>query len=157
MIYLEPIGIINTPWTVRENMPIQPTGAEGIKGRITLYNNFTKGLKDLDEFSHIILIYHFDRQTRHNLAVIPFMDTESRGVFATRSPKRPNRLGMSIVRLDKVERNVLFVRDLDIMDNTPLLDIKPFIEDIDNRFNTRQGWAANKEFNSKLSDDRFSE
>lgn len=157
MIYLEPLGIINTPWTTRENMPIQPSGAEGTKGRITLYNNFTKGLKDLEEFSHIYLIYHFDRQTRYDLEVIPFMDTETRGVFATRSPKRPNRLGLSAVRLDRIEKNVLYIRDVDILDNTPVLDIKPFIEDIDNRFNTKKGWTRNKEFESRLSDDRYEE
>lgn len=157
MIYLEPIGIITSPWTTRDNMPIQPLGAEGAKGKITLYNNFIRGLKDLEEFSHITLIYHFDRQKAFDLEVIPFMDTESRGVFATRSPKRPNRLGISTVRLDRIERNVLYIRDVDILDNTPLLDIKPFIEDIDNRLNTRKGWAENKEFKIRLPDDRFIE
>lgn len=155
MIYIEPIGIINTPWTTRENMPIQPNGAEGTKGRITLYRNFMSGLKDLEDFSHIILLYHFDRQRAYDLEVIPFMDTQKRGVFSTRSPKRPNRIGMSIVRLDKIEKNVLFIRDVDMMDNTPLIDIKPFIEEIDNKTGTRQGWAKNKEFESRLSDDRF--
>ena len=107
-------------------MPIQPSGAKGVAGTIEISPDFIEGLKDLDGFSHIILIYHFHLSKEYTLSVKPFMDDKLRGVFATRAPRRPNPIGISVVKLIKVEpRNLLYTENLDIIDGTPLLDIKP--------------------------------
>lgn len=157
MINLKPIGIIRTPFSKPEGMPIQPKGAAGIRGTIELYDEYHAGLKDLDGFSHIILLYHFHRSHGFNLHVMPFMDTEPRGLFATRAPKRPNPIGMSVVQLDKIEYNVLHIQNVDIIDGTPLLDIKPYVQEFDSPQDIRTGWLAHarKTVSSKKSDDRF--
>jgi len=98
-----PIGMIHSPFSKLEGMPIQPTGAAGIKGTVLVFEDFQPGLIDLDGFSHIILLYHLHRSCGFKLHVVPFMDSESRGLFATRAPKRPNSIGISVVRLEKVE------------------------------------------------------
>ena len=108
-------------------MPIQPTGAKGIKGTIEIKDEYVDGLKDLDGFSHIHLIYLLHKVEGYMLEVKPFMDNSTHGVFATRSPKRPNRIGMSVVKLNKVEGNKVCVENVDILDGTPLLDIKPYV------------------------------
>ena len=157
-IVFHPIGTIHTPFQAIKKMPIQPMGAKGVEARIELFEEFTDGLKDLDGFSHIILIYHFHKGDGYNLRVKPFMDTEERGLFATRAPKRPNGIGISIVQLRKIENNILYVEEADILDGTPLLDIKPFFTQFDNRENVKSGWLDQKweEKNRKLkSDERF--
>ena len=157
-ITLNVIGKIKTPWHTLENMPIQPTGAKEIKGIIELAPEYLKGLKDIENFSHIILIYQLHLVTEPQLEVIPFMDTEIKGIFATRSPKRPNKLGISTVEIEKVEGNKIYILGVDMINNSPLLDIKPFFEDFDNRFNTKKGWLSNKTNTNKYhfkSDDRF--
>lgn len=157
-IILNSIGTIKTPWNSIDNMPIQPIGAKGIKGVIELFPEYENGLKSLNEFSHIILIYELHLVTNPELEVIPFMDTEPKGIFATRSPKRPNKLGMSIVEIDKIEGIQIHVKDVDMINDSPLLDIKPFFEDFDNRFNTKKGWLENKTNLNKSgfkSDKRF--
>jgi len=154
---LKPIGIINTPFTEPEGMPIQPKGATGIRGTIELFDEYHEGLKDLDGFSHIILLYHFHRSHGFNLQVVPFMDSELRGLFATRAPRRPNPLGISVVQLDKIENCVLHIQNVDIMDGTPLLDIKPYVPEFDSPQNIRTGWLeqARKTVSGRKSDDRF--
>jgi len=157
-IVLDIIGKIKTPWLSLENMPIQPTGAKGIKGVIELFPEYSDGLKGIEGFSHITLIYQLHLVTDPQLEVIPFMDTETKGVFATRSPKRPNKLGISTVEIEKVEGNKVYILDVDMINDSPLLDIKPFFEDFDNRFNTKKGWLADKTNTNKYhfkSDDRF--
>jgi tRNA-Thr(GGU) m(6)t(6)A37 methyltransferase TsaA len=157
-IVLHSIGKIKTPWKTVYNMPIQPSGAKGIKGVIELLPEYKTGLKLLNEFSHIILIYELHLVEDPQLEVIPFMDTTPKGVFATRSPKRPNKLGISIVEIEKIEENQVYIKDVDMLNDTPLLDIKPFFEDFDNRFNTQKGWLANKSDLNKeaiKSDKRF--
>jgi len=157
-IVLNSIGIIKTPWNTIDNMPIQPIGAKGIKGTIEIFSKYEDGLKSLNVFSHIVLIYEFHMVTNPKLEVIPFMDNESKGIFATRSPKRPNKLGMSIVEIEKIEGNQIHILDVDMINNSPLLDIKPFFEDFDNRFNTKKGWLENKSDLNKSdfkSDKRF--
>ena len=114
MIELKPIGIIQTPFTKTEGMPIQPSGAAGIRGTIDLFDDYHAGLKDLEGFSHIILLYHFHRSQGFNLQVVPFMDSELRGLFATRAPKRPNPIGISVVQLDKIENGVLHIQNVDM-------------------------------------------
>jgi tRNA (adenine37-N6)-methyltransferase len=152
-----PIGIIHSPFTELENMPIQPAGAAGIKGTVEVFDNFEAGLKDLDGFSHIILLYYFHRSRSFNLHIVPFMDSEPRGLFATRAPNRPNPIGLSIVQLDKIEDGVLHVRNVDIIDNTPLLDIKPYVPEFDAQINVRTGWLeqARKKVSTRKSDNRF--
>lgn len=139
-------------------MPIQPVGAKGVKATIELKNEFIDGLKDLEQFSHIILLYHFHQSEGYKLKVTPFMDTEERGLFSTRAPRRPNGIGMSIVRLIEIENNILHIEDVDILDGTPLLDIKPFFSQFDNREEAKSGWLEEKwkERNLKIkSDKRF--
>jgi len=139
-IRYRPIGFIRTPFASPEGMPIQPAAAKGVVGRVELDPGLADGLKDLDGFSHVILIYHFHRAKPAMLRVKPYMDSVERGVFATRSPARPNAIGISVVRLLGVERNVLRVENVDIVDGTPLLDIKPYVPQFDGAEDVRIGW-----------------
>ncbi|HNS55212.1 MAG TPA: tRNA (N6-threonylcarbamoyladenosine(37)-N6)-methyltransferase TrmO [Syntrophales bacterium] len=139
-IRYRPIGVIRTPFASPEGMPIQPAAAKGVVGRVELDPGLADGLKDLDGFSHVILIYHFHRAKPAMLRVKPYMDSVERGVFATRSPARPNAIGISVVRLLGVERNVLRVENVDIVDGTPLLDIKPYVPQFDGAEDVRIGW-----------------
>jgi tRNA-Thr(GGU) m(6)t(6)A37 methyltransferase TsaA len=152
-----PIGIIHSPFKDAADMPIQPAGAAGVRGTVEVFEEFRAGLKDLDGFSHILLLYHFHRSRGFDLHVVPFLDTEPRGLFATRAPRRPNPIGLSLVQLDKVEDGVLHVGNLDILDGTPLLDIKPYVPEFDARGEVRAGWLerARKTVSGRRSDDRF--
>lgn len=152
-----PIGIIHSPFTEIEGMPIQPTGASGIRGSVEVFPEFTAGLKDLDGFSHVILLYHFHQVREVKLVVTPFMDPQPRGVFATRAPKRPNPIGLSIVKLLSIEQNVLHVENVDILDGTPLLDIKPYVPEFDHHPADRVGWLARAkgQVRRQKSDSRF--
>jgi len=154
---IKPIGIIHSPHQSIENMPIQPKGAVGIEGYVLVDDQYADGLQDLNGFSHIYLIYAFHAATRTELLVKPFMDTQTRGVFATRSPLRPNHIGLSIVRLKSIEQNKLVVSDVDILDNTPLLDIKPYVARFDQVNESLSGWltASDREIRKKRSDCRF--
>jgi len=152
-----PIGIIHSPFTEIEGMPIQPTGASGIRGSVEVFPEFAEGLKDLDGFSHVILLYHFHQVREVKLVVTPFMDPQPRGVFATRAPKRPNPIGLSIVKLLSIEQNVLHVENVDILDGTPLLDIKPYVPEFDHHPADRVGWLARAkgQVRRQKSDSRF--
>lgn len=154
---MEQIGIIRTPFSKLADMPIQPKGAADSEGHIIVEERFTEGLNDLEGFSHIYLLYKFHRAQRMELTVIPFMDDHPRGVFATRSPLRPNHIGLSIVELIGRDGNELRVRGVDILDNTPILDIKPYIERFDRVEKSRSGWmtASDEEVRDKRSDKRF--
>jgi tRNA (adenine37-N6)-methyltransferase len=157
-IIINPIGIIHTPHTDIKNMPIQPIAADGIKGYIELLPEYLRGLKDLEGFSHLTLIYRFHKITDYALEVIPFMDDKLRGVFATKAPKRPNAIGISTVKLISIDRNIIHVEQVDMLDETPLIDIKPFYPRYDNRENVKIGWLEkNKDLHlDKLrSDERF--
>lgn len=156
-IEYQPIGVIHSPFKELEGMPIQPAGASGIKGTIEVFPDYKMGLKDLDGFSHIILLYHFHRSTGFKLRVIPFMDTKKRGVFATRAPRRPNPIGLSVVRLVSIEGTILQVEDVDILDGTPLLDIKPYVPEFDEPMSVRTGWLeeVRKTVSKRKSDKRF--
>ena len=152
-----PIGIIHSPYTKPENMPIQPAGAAGVKGTVEVFEEYRAGLDDLDGFSHIILLYHFHLNRSFKLRVVPFLDSQQRGLFATRAPKRPNPIGMSVVRLDKIENGVLYIQNVDIIDGTPLLDIKPYVPEFDSQEEVRTGWLekAKRHVSKRQSDDRF--
>ena len=138
-------------------MPIQPTGAAGIQAIVEVFPEFAEGLRDLEGFSHIILLYHFHRVQESRLTVTPFLDSQPRGVFATRAPKRPNPIGLSIVKLLGVEQNILHVENVDILDGTPLLDIKPYVPEFDQHPADRVGWLeqAKGRVQRTRSDDRF--
>jgi tRNA-Thr(GGU) m(6)t(6)A37 methyltransferase TsaA len=156
-IEFTPIGIIHTPFKKTENMPIQPAGAGGVKGTVEVFEDFRQGLKDLEGFSHIILLYHFHRSRSFNLHVVPFLDSEPRGLFATRAPGRPNPIGLSVVQLDTMEGGTLHIKNVDIIDGTPLLDIKPYVPQFHAPGPVRTGWLENvgKTVSKKKSDSRF--
>ncbi len=136
------IGIIHSPFSSPKNMPIQPPGASGISGQLVLEPEYVPGLKDLEGFSHIYLLYIFHKVSESHLSVTPYLDTHLRGVFATRAPSRPNPIGLSIVRLLSIENNILNIENLDILDGTPVLDIKPYIPPFDDQVNVRIGWLT---------------
>jgi tRNA-Thr(GGU) m(6)t(6)A37 methyltransferase TsaA len=156
-IKYRPIGVINSPLKDCNRAPIQPSGAKGIKGTIVMSKLFVPGLKDLDGFSHIILIYHFHLTKGFNLEVVPFLDKTSRGLFATRAPKRPNAIGLSVVKLVKIEDNKIFVENIDVVDGTPLLDIKPYVKEFDGVAKSKNGWLKDTIHQSQIikSDSRF--
>jgi tRNA-Thr(GGU) m(6)t(6)A37 methyltransferase TsaA len=139
-IHFRRIGIIHSPHRVSEETPIQPAFARGAIGRAEIFPEFEEGLKDLDGFSHICLLYHFHRAGPARLIVTPFLDDTPRGVFSTRAPRRPNPIGLSIVRLLKREGLNLHLDELDILDGTPLLDIKPYVPRFEPGAAIRTGW-----------------
>ncbi len=158
-ICFQPIGIIHTPFDTLENMPIQPTGAKAVQGTVVVDDDFVSGLTDLEGFSHIILFYHFNRSAGFKLRVKPFMDTVERGVFATRAPRRPNALGFSVVALENRDGAVLAVRGIDVLNHTPLLDIKPYVPAFDSPAVTAIGWLSQNagKAESLKSDRRFAD
>jgi len=139
-ITYKPIGIIHTPFKETIGVPIQASVAKNVIGTVEIFPEYVEGLKDLEGFSHIILIYHFHLVKERLLKVKPYMDKEMRGVFSTRTPSRPNPIGISVVRLIKIEGNMLHIRDVDIVDGTPLLDIKPYVPEFDTRKVKKIGW-----------------
>jgi tRNA-Thr(GGU) m(6)t(6)A37 methyltransferase TsaA len=140
IVVFRPIGIISSKHTGTGKTPIQPAYAEGCLGRAEVFPEFADGLRDLDGFSHIYLIYHFHWAGSARLLVKPFLQDIERGVFATRSPLRPNTIGLSIVKLLRREGNVLHLDGVDILNGTPLLDIKPYSTRFDRIETTRNGW-----------------
>lgn len=143
-IRYRPIGVIHSPFKQTKGMPIQPAGARGVAGTVEVIPEYGDGLKDLDGFSHIFLLYHFHLSQGYSLMVKPYLDDSLRGVFATRAPRRPNAIGISVVRLVGIEGCTLHIEDLDIADSTPLLDIKPYVPEFDSREVERIGWLAGK-------------
>jgi len=156
-IHYRPIGVIHSPFKEPSDAPIQPRAAEGIKGTVELFDEFKEGLTDLDGFSHIILIYHLHLSEGYSLKVKPFLDDTRRGLFATRAPRRPNPIGISVVPLIKIEGATLHVSNVDIVDGTPLLDIKPYIPEFDRETEIKVGWLTGKSRRIKdtFSDNRF--
>jgi tRNA-Thr(GGU) m(6)t(6)A37 methyltransferase TsaA len=156
-VTFRPIGIVRTPFATHEGMPIQTVAARGVRGRIELDPAFAAGLADLEGFSHLHLITHLHRTGPPSLRVTPYLDTGERGVFATRSPRRPNAIGLSLVRLVRVDGTVIEVEELDLLDGTPLLDIKPYVPPFDDRADARYGWFEQRAQNvhSVRADSRF--
>jgi tRNA (adenine37-N6)-methyltransferase len=140
IISYKPIGIIHSDHRVQDQTPIQPVYAVGCKGRVEVFPEYAEGLRDLDGFSHIYLIYHFHESGPAQLLVMPFLQDIERGVFATRKPCRPNPIGLSVVELVSREGNVLHINNVDILDCTPLLDIKPYSDKFDRIDTARNGW-----------------
>jgi len=139
-ITYKPIGVIHSEHTKAEKTPIQPVFAKGCLGEAEVFPEFAAGLRDLDEFSHIYLIYHFHQAGPATLLVKPFLQDAEHGVFATRAPCRPNAIGLSVVELIRREGNVLHLNNVDILDGTPLLDIKPYTAKFDRFETTRNSW-----------------
>ena len=158
-IALTPIGVVRTPFADHAGMPIQTVAAKGVRGRIELNPEYAGGLADLDGFTFLHLITYLDRTGPASLRVTPYLDTTERGVFATRSPKRPNPLGLSLVRLTGIEGAVLHVEELDLLDGTPLLDIKPYVPPFDERPDARYGWFEQRAQNvhTVRADARFAD
>jgi tRNA (adenine37-N6)-methyltransferase len=140
VIAYQQIGVIRSEHIVQDQTPIQPVYTVGCKGRVEVFPKFAEGLRDLDGFSHIYLIYHFHRCGPPRLTVIPFLQDAERGLFSTRQSCRPNPIGLSIVELISREGNVLNINNVDILDGTPLLDIKPYTAKFDHINTARNGW-----------------
>ena len=140
MIEFNPIGYAKTPFEQIENVPLQGAGVSKVTGELIINEEYASGMDDLDGFSHIYILFHIHKSEGYDLKVKPFLDNEHRGIFATRSPKRPNAIGLSIVEIDRVEANRILVRGIDLLDGTPILDIKPYIQSFDNIKNTKDGW-----------------
>ncbi len=157
-IKYDPIGVIHSPYKTTRGTPIQPAGAKGVAGSIEIFPEYVAGLADLDGFSHIYVLYHFHLSKKFALKVKPFLDDRRRGLFATRAPSRPNPIGLSVVRLIAITDNTLQVQDIDVVDGTPLLDIKPYVPAFDVHNVDRIGWLAEKTGNikKKADDGRFS-
>jgi tRNA (adenine37-N6)-methyltransferase len=156
-VIFHPIGIIHSPFTSLEEMPIQPSSETSGPGVIEVFPEFSEGLKDLEGFSHIYILYHFHMVKSSRLTVTPFLDDAPHGLFATRAPSRPNPIGLSLVELVHMEANILHVNRVDVLDNTPLLDIKPYVPQFEESANVRIGWLekAKSRMNVRKSDDRF--
>lgn len=152
-----PVGVIHTPFRDIKGMPIQPAGARGIAGTVVVHEPYREGLKDLEGFSHLFLLYHLHRCDGYRLQVKPFLDDAVHGIFACRSPRRPNPIGLSLVRVIRVDGSVLDIEDVDMVDGTPLLDIKPYVPLFDSASDAKTGWFAHRAggvFTAR-SDDRF--
>jgi tRNA-Thr(GGU) m(6)t(6)A37 methyltransferase TsaA len=158
-ISFSPIGIVHSSFSEPKGTPIQPSAAGNVTGTVEVFPEFAEGLKDIEGFSHIILIYYFHLAKDQSLLVTPFMDSEKHGVFATRASARPNRIGFSVVMLEKLEGNILHVNNLDIINGTPLLDIKPCVPEFDFSKVTKTGWLEKSVHNlpETKDDGRFTE
>ena len=141
-IVLKPIGTVHSPFKEPPGTPIQPGAAAGIQGMVEVFPEYQEGLKDLEGFSHLILLYHFHLAPGFSLLVQPFLDDQKRGLFATRAPARPNPIGISTVRLERIDGARLYIWEVDIVDGTPLLDIKPHVPRFDCREGATSGWLA---------------
>ncbi|MBU1146951.1 MAG: tRNA (N6-threonylcarbamoyladenosine(37)-N6)-methyltransferase TrmO [Candidatus Omnitrophica bacterium] len=139
-IKLKPIGIINAPYKEPKGIPIQGKFKRGVSGTARIFPEYKAGLKDIGGFSHIILIYYFNRSKEEKLTGRPFLEDTEHGIFAIRSPHRPNHIGFSIVKLKSVKGNTITFTEVDILDGTPLLDIKPYVKHFDSRDKVKNGW-----------------
>ena len=146
-IIMTPIGIVHSPYKQAKDMPIQGKFKAGVQAWIELKEEYRAGLKDLDGFSHIIIIYYFHRSKKTEIEGKPFLEDEKHGIFAIRSPHRPNHIGLSVVKIEKIEANKLHFSEVDVLDGTPVLDVKPYVKHFDSRDNVISGWV-DKHFES---------
>ena len=149
------IGIVHSPFKEASGTPIQSSRAKDTMGSVEIFDEYVEGLSDLDGFSHIILLCHFHRSGPYRLRVVPFLDTVPRGLFATRAPSRPNPIGLSVVELLGIDGNVLSIKGMDLLDGTPVLDIKPYIGEFDDRPGARTGWLETARRKTDVADNRF--
>lgn len=150
-----PIGVVRSPFLEASGAPIQPSRAASARGTVELRPELAAGLRDLDGFSHVVLTCHLDRARPHRLRVVPYLDSEPRGVFATRAPSRPNPIGLSVVRLVGIDGATLTVEGVDLLDGTPVLDVKPYVDEFDRPAEVRTGWLETARRREVLADDRF--
>ena len=157
-VIYKPIGKIFSPFHKPEGTPIQPTAKGAGDGKIEIFPEYQEGLRDLDGFSHLILLYHCHKAGEPSLTVKPFLEDKEHGIFSIRAPSRPNSIGLSVVRLVRIEKNILYIKDIDILNETPLLDIKPYVPKFDGRKDVRIGWLERKveKLSSVEDDGRFS-
>ena len=151
-IAVQPIGIIHSPYKETKGIPIQGTFDDKIEAWIELRDGYADGLKDLDGFSHAILIYYFHRSQREEIEGRPFLEQEKHGIFAIRSPHRPNHIGLSVVKIKRIQDNRMHFTEVDVLDGTPLLDIKPYVKYFDSRDNVISGWLDKHFADGKIPD-----
>jgi len=149
-IILRPIGIIRSPYKKTKNIPIQGRFKDAVEAFVELEEKYKKGLKDLENFSHCIIIYYFHKSKREDIEGKPYLEDKKHGIFAIRSPHRPNHIGLSVVKIRCIKENKLFFSDVDMIDNTPVLDIKPFVKHFDNRENIVSGWLDKHFINGNI-------
>ena len=149
-ILMEPIGKIHSPYKKSKQIPIQGRFKEDVEAFLELKNEYVKGFKDLDKFSHCILIYHLHKSDKITIEGKPFLENEKHGIFAIRSPHRPNHIGLSVVKIKRINGNKLYFTQVDMLDGTPLLDIKPYVKYFDNRKNVISGWLEKHFRNGKI-------
>lgn len=156
-VIYRPIGVIHTSFNSVEEMPIQPTSDVSGPGIVEVLPEFADALMDLEGFSHIYLLYHFHKVRQSQLMVTPFLDSKPHGIFATRAPSRPNPLGLSLVKLVRIEGHIVYVDSVDVLNETPLLDIKPYVPEFEHTHDVRIGWLeeVKDKIRSQKSDDRF--
>jgi tRNA-Thr(GGU) m(6)t(6)A37 methyltransferase TsaA len=151
-IILHPIGVIHSPYNNSEDIPIQGRFKGDVEAWVELKDKYVKGLKDLDKFSHAILLYYFHKSDKENIERKPFLEDDKHGIFAIRSPNRPNHIGLSVVKIKNIVENKLYFTQVDMIDGTPLLDIKPYIKYFDCRENVVSGWLDKHFKNGKIPD-----
>lgn len=152
---LRPIGVIHSPFKECKDMPVQPAMAQGVTGSVEIFDEFAAGLKDLAGFDRIWLLFWFHRAAPARMCVTPYLDTQERGLFSTRAPSRPNPIGLSNVRLLAIDGSTLRVAGLDMLDGTPILDIKPCVPRFDYLDAPRCGWLDTVSMKDRVADGRF--
>ena len=151
-IIMRPIGVIRSPYKESKDIPIQGIFKSNVEAWVELKDKYADGLKDLDKFSHAILIYYFHKSEREEIKGEPFLEQNSHGIFAIRSPNRPNHIGLSIVKIKSIKRDKMYFTEVDILDETPLLDIKPYVKYFDTRKNVVSGWLDKHFKNGDIPD-----
>ena len=151
-ITVHPIGVIHSPYKESKNIPIQGRFKDDVEAWVELKAEYVKGLKDLDKFSHAILLYYFHKSDKENIEGKPFLEDDEHGIFAIRSPHRPNHLGFSVVKIKHIKENKMYFTQVDVIDGTPLLDIKPYVKYFDSREEVISGWIDKHFKNGKISD-----
>jgi len=149
---MHPIGVIQSPYKEVKDIPIQGRFKDDVEAWIELSNEYVKGLKDLNKFSHAILLYYFHKSDKENAEGKPFLEDDTHGIFAIRSPHRPNHIGLSIVKIKHIKENRVHFTEVDIIDRTPLLDIKPYVIYFDTREDVFSGWLDKHFKNGKIPD-----
>ena len=152
-IIMHPIGIIRSPYQESRHIPIQGTFGDRVEAWLELKDEFVKGLKDLDKFSHAIIIYYFNRSPRVEIEGRPFLEGAKHGIFAIRSPHRPNHIGFSIIKIKSIKANRVYFTEVDMLNGTPLLDIKPYVKYFDSRDNVISGWLEKHFKDGKIPDE----
>jgi len=151
-IKLHPIGVIHSPYKESKDIPIQGRFKDTVEAWLELKDKYVKGLKDLEKFSHAVLLYYFHKSKKETVEGKPFLEDDAHGIFAIRSPHRPNHIGFSVVKIKSINGNKLYFTQVDMIDETPLIDIKPYVKYFDSRENVISGWLDKHFKNGKIPD-----